>query len=252
MRIDHSWFALAAILLVSALAWRTLPLVPQTPPAKEKEKAKPAPWKRPERLFVLDTRKAALVIIDMQNFSCAPDGGAPLPRIREAVARINQLADFCREKGVPVIWVRQTFTSTGARDDGGLFSLFHDKSHTMSMMNRGVGTEVYSGMHFDPVRDHVAFKNRYSAFLSSPPELKEKLGSLKRTQLIIAGVAANVCVESTFRDAMQLDYEVVLVSDGTAAASDAFMESTLGNARLYFGDVLTAAEVMEALVPVRK
>jgi ureidoacrylate peracid hydrolase len=102
-------------------------------------------------------------------------------------------------------------------------------------------------MNFDPVRDHIVFKDRYSAFLSDPPELQEKLDSLQRSQLIIAGVAANVCVESTVRDAMQMDYEVVLVSDGVTAPDQTFVDSTLRNTRLFFGDVRSAEEIASAL-----
>lgn len=204
-------------------------------------------WKRPENLFALNSQKAVFVIIDMQNFSCTPVNGGALPRIEMVITQINRLADFCRDKGIPVIWVRQNITSTGTHDDAGLYSLFHDKDHTKSTMNRGEGTEIYSDMHFDPSRDHVVFKNRYSAFLSKPPELREKIDALKRTQLIIAGVAANVCVESTVRDAMQLDYEVVLVSDGVTATDDALLECTLKNTRLFFGDVRTAEEIMVEL-----
>ncbi len=46
---------------------------------------------------------------------------------------------------------------------------------------------------------------------------------------------------------MQLDYEVVLLSDGTTAPEDALLKSTLANTRLFFVDVRTAEEVMEAL-----
>ncbi|OHE75730.1 MAG: hypothetical protein A2107_09480 [Verrucomicrobia bacterium GWF2_62_7] len=201
--------------------------------------------KRPKDLFVLNPEKAAFVVIDMQNFSCAPTAGSALPRITKVIAKINRLADFCRKKSIPVIWVRHNITSTGARDDAGLYSRFHDRHHMENTMNLGRGTEVYSEMHFDPSRDYVVFKNRYSAFLSNPPELREKLDSLKRRQLIVAGVAANVCVESTVRDAMQLDYEVVLVSDGVTATDDALLESTLVNTRLFFGDVRTAEEIMQ-------
>jgi ureidoacrylate peracid hydrolase len=245
--MKKSWmgFALAGLLLWAAMGWQAPAQTSEDPPVAEKAVA--GGWKRPERLFALNSQKAALVIIDMQNFSCVPEAGHSLPRIREVMVRINRLADFCRGKGVPVIWVRQNITSKGGHDDAGLFPLFHDASHTKSMLNRGTGTEIYTGMHFDPACDHVVFKNRYSAFLSHPPELKNRLDSLKRTQLIVVGVAANVCVESTVRDAMQLDYQVVLVSDGVTTTDEALLESTLANTRLFFGDVMTAEEVMEAL-----
>ncbi len=34
--------------------------------------------------------------------------------------------------------------------------------------------------------------------------------------LIITGTATNVCCESTVRDAMQMNYKVILVADGDA------------------------------------
>jgi ureidoacrylate peracid hydrolase len=128
-----------------------------------------------------------------------------------------------------------------------LYPAFHDINDIGSVSNRSSGTEIFPSMHYDPAADYVVFKNRYSAFLSNPPQLRERLESLKRTQLVVAGIAANVCVESTVRDAMQLDYEVVLVSDGVTASDETLLQSTLTNTRLFFGDVRTAEEVMEAL-----
>ncbi len=58
---------------------------------------------------------------------------------------------------------------------------------------------------------------------------------------------ANVCVESTVRDAMLLDYEVILVSDAIAAMDRVVLEVTLMNTRLFFGDVRDTATVLEDL-----
>jgi ureidoacrylate peracid hydrolase len=206
-------------------------------------------WTRPENLFVLNASKACFVIIDMQNFSCAPANGEPLPHIDQVITKINMLADFFRRIGVPVIWVRHNINTTAdqAGTDAGLYPAFHDVNNTKMVSNLGSGTGIFPAMHYDPAADYVVFKNRYSAFLSNPPQLQRKLESLRRTQLVFAGIAANVCVESTLRDAMQLDYEVVLVSDGVTASNETLLQSTLTNTRLFFGDVRTANEVMEAL-----
>jgi ureidoacrylate peracid hydrolase len=193
--------------------------------------------------FASDARKAAFVVIDMQNFSCMPADSNPMPGLDVVIERINRLAGVCRENGVPVIWVRHNISSEGDSDDGGLYGVFHGEERTHAVMNRCEGTEIYRKMDIDFSRDHVVFKNRYSAFLSNPPELREKLEALSRTQLLIAGIAANVCVESTLRDAMQLDYEVILVSDGTTAPDGAALKNTLTNTRLFFGDVQTADEI---------
>jgi len=202
-------------------------------------------WKRPENLFLLNAQKAAFVIIDMQNFSCAPIGRDPLPHIEIVIQQINKLADFCRELHIPVIWVRHNLTMTNLRDDCGLFKLFHDKNHMNNTINLDKGTEIYAAMHFDSIQDHIVFKNRYSAFLSDPPELDTLLKKLKKNQLLVAGVVANVCVESTLRDAMQLNYEVILVSDGITAINDAALENTLSNTYSFFGDVRTAQNIIQ-------
>jgi ureidoacrylate peracid hydrolase len=114
-----------------------------------------------------------------------------------------------------------------------------------AICNKGKGTEIFRDMHVNPVKDHIVFKNRYSAFLSNPPELRQKLESLHRTQLIMTGVAANVCVESTARDAMQLDYEVTVVADATASPDTTLLKNTLKNITLFFGDVRSTDEVVE-------
>ena len=145
-----------------------------------------------------------------------------------------------------MIWVRQNITCGPEGDTGGLYGAFHNKDHVKAICNKGKGTEIFRDMHVDPVRDHIVFKNRYSAFLSNPPELRQKLDSLHRTQLIITGVAANVCVESTARDAMQLDYEVTVVADATASPDTALLRNALKNITL-LRDVRSTDEVVEEL-----
>ena len=197
--------------------------------------------------FTLDPTEAALIVIDMQEFAC---GGIEKPRqgeLERVIDTINRLAGTSRDRGIPVIWVRQNINTFKDGDDGGFYGLFHDEDRTRMIMDYGPGTEIAGSMNPDLERDHVVFKNRYSAFLSKPPELQLKLEELGRRQLLITGIAANVCVESTLRDAMQLDYEVILVSDGTMGTDDEAYRSTVNNTRMFFGDVLKAEEIIKQL-----
>jgi ureidoacrylate peracid hydrolase len=65
--------------------------------------------------------------------------------------------------------------------------------------------------------------------------------------VLIAGTKTNVCCECTARDAMMLDYKVVMLSDCTAALSDEEHLATLENMIQQFGDVLTADEALRLL-----
>ena len=197
--------------------------------------------------FTLNSDKAALVIIDMQEFSCVTEDESRRIALERVIIHINHLATTCRRLNIPVIWVRHNLHSNSNLNDGGFFELFHDEKRTHAVMDYGNGTKIYSKMDVDTARDHIVFKNRYSAFLAKPPELQHKLKELGRTQLLITGIAANVCVESSLRDAMQLDYEVILVSDGTIGTDEMSYQNTLNNTKLFFGDVQSSADIIRKI-----
>ena len=62
--------------------------------------------------------------------------------------------------------------------------------------------------------------------------------------VIMTGVATNVCVETTARQAFLKDYYVVLASDCSATFSQAAHDATLHNIDAFFGEVVTSEQVM--------
>jgi ureidoacrylate peracid hydrolase len=68
--------------------------------------------------------------------------------------------------------------------------------------------------------------------------------------LIIVGTLTNVCCESTARDAMMLNYRVIMVDDANATLSAAAHRATLDNVAMFFGDVQTTEQVASMLVDV--
>jgi ureidoacrylate peracid hydrolase len=90
-------------------------------------------------------------------------------------------------------------------------------------------------------------KNRYSALIPGASQLERVLRSFGIQNLLIAGTKTNVCCESTARDAMMLDYNVVMVSDCLAALSDDEHRASLETFIQQFGDVMSADEVLAVL-----
>ena len=80
---------------------------------------------RKDPLFNLDPDRLALIIVDMQNFAIRSNGAHSLAGLEQVVKGVNLLAEAFREKGVPVIWIRQNFTRTSRGDDVGLYGHFH-------------------------------------------------------------------------------------------------------------------------------
>ncbi len=96
------------------------------------------------------------------------------------------------------------------------------------------------------------FKNRYSALIAGSSQLERVLRGRGIETLLIGGTKTNVCCESTARDAMMLDFNVVMVSDCLAALSDEEHRGTLENVIQQFGDVLTVDEVLERLAAFKE
>ena len=92
-------------------------------------------------------------------------------------------------------------------------------------------------------------KNRYSALAHGSSTLERVLRNLGIDTVLVGGTKTNVCCESTGRDAMMLDFKVVMVSDCCAALSDDEHLATLETFIQQFGDVMSWKEVVERLDP---
>jgi ureidoacrylate peracid hydrolase len=68
--------------------------------------------------------------------------------------------------------------------------------------------------------------------------------------VLITGTATNVCCETSARDAMVLDYRVIMLSDANATWTDEEHAATLNNFLLFFGDVMSTDDAIARLVAV--
>ncbi len=84
-----------------------------------------------------------------------------------------------------------------------------------------------------------------SGFANTDLDLQLKRHGIQR--LIVAGLIAHTCVESTVRFAAELGYDVTLVKDATADYSDEFMHAALVNLPNYASAIVTTQEVTDAL-----
>jgi ureidoacrylate peracid hydrolase len=197
----------------------------------------------------LEPAKSALVAIDMQSTFCAPGAPAEVPGARAIVPNINRLSAGLRRLGCRVIWVLHANTQHDGKSD---WPLFFDhvvaaelRARTLESLEPG-RQQVWPELQ-TAAEDLVVVKNRYSALVPGASTLERVLRSLGVDTLLIAGTKTNVCCESTARDAMMLDFKVVLVSDCCAALSDDEHRATLETHIQQFGDVATADEVLRLL-----
>ncbi len=210
--------------------------------------------KRRGRVHLFDSieaKKTALIVIDMQNAFCKPGAPVEVPVSRDIVPNINQLAASLRKHGGDVVWIVSEFAHHGGVSEWENFFnhivASEVRERTMSYMEPGAeGSMLWHELEIKE-GDISLVKNRYSCLASSASQLERVLRSRGIETLLIAGTKTNICCETTARDAFDMDFKVVLVSDCCAALSDREHQATMESIIQQFGDVLSTAEVEERL-----
>ena len=197
----------------------------------------------------LDPARTALLVIDMQNTFCQPGAPAEVVQSRAIVKPINRLAAGLRQRGGAVIWVVHANGSQAGQSDWALFfdHVVSDQVRTQTMESLSPGRQqVWHELNTEP-DDLTVVKNRYSALITGSSSLERILRSRGLDTVLIAGTKTNVCCESTARDAMMLDFRVVMVADCCAALSEEEHLVSLENVIQQFGDVRTSDQVLALL-----
>jgi len=194
----------------------------------------------------LEQSKLALVIIDMQNAFVSAGGPIEVPKSREIIPNINRIAGKCREKNIPVIWIKSIYNSDWS-DAGLLPKYFLRNLKGPSPLSRGNSwSEITEGLDVKE-DDYIVDKCRFSALVQGSSKLERLLKTLDRDTIIITGTKTEICCESTARDAMQLDFKVVFIKDATATVLEEDHQAALNVIIQRFGDVLSTDEIVREL-----
>ncbi|HZT07910.1 MAG TPA: isochorismatase family cysteine hydrolase [Chloroflexota bacterium] len=199
---------------------------------------------------LLDPRKTALIVVDMQNDFCdshgafATHGGDP-SMIQAMAPRLLRLLEAAREIRLPIVHVR---THHSDWTDSASWLGRHATNYRLCFPGSW-GADYFPG--FEPRQDpewgpgsheYVVTKHRYSGFVGT--DLDMVLRSRGVQTVIMTGEATNVCVETTARDAYMRDYFVAFVSDCTASGVRSAHEATLFTIGKHFGAVVTSDEII--------
>jgi ureidoacrylate peracid hydrolase len=196
---------------------------------------------------VLQPAHSALLVIDMQNDFCHPDGwmkrerNHDLSAIPALTANINRVVDAARAAGMPVVWIRAIYDFK-----------YLTPAHIAKRVVEGCVMEGSWGADFcgvDPKPgEPVVDKHHFSGFHGTPLEAELQQRGIRT--LVLAGVATNVCVESTLREGFFRGYHIVLLEDCVGSNSRAGHEGTLATVRNNIGTVMGSAELIGRLAAV--
>jgi biuret amidohydrolase len=178
--------------------------------------------------FPLILNQVALLVIDMQNDFCHPDGffgsqwHANLSPVRQIIPRIQSLIKWARQHQVPVIYTRESHLPD-------LSDLAPSKQLRYQNAGCEIGTRGKLGRFLiqgEPgaalidelsvlAGEQVIDKPAHSAFVATG--LEQILRQQKITHLLMTGVTTECCVLGTYRHASDLGFYGLLLADCCAA-----------------------------------
>ena len=197
--------------------------------------------------FTVIPRKTALVNIDMQNCFVA-DSPIAAPDGLALLERINLFAAICRQAGILVI-----HTAFVLEPDGSNLGILAKTSPPAKAGVLDKGSEsaaLHPSLRVER-EDVILEKPRFGAFHGT--DLEQMLREREIDTIVISGIAANVCCETTAREAMVRDFQVLFLSDGTSAVgtgsktADELQQATLANMDFLFAQVLTISDLCKKI-----
>lgn len=208
----------------------------------------------------IDPGRTAVIVVDMQNAFASRGGlldiaGMDISGAPAVVRSVGAVLEGARAARIPIVYLQMGFKPDLSNSGGPQSPNWH-KELALRLMNcrpELKGKLLVEGTWDFAIVDELAprlgdlviVKTRYSGFART--SLDGDLRSRGIRYLLFCGIATNVCVESTLRDAFFLDYWPILISDAAMAAGTAAHEASLFNIESFFGWTAEVRAVVEAL-----
>ena len=186
-------------------------------------------WIGPGPGVTVGPMNRALLVVDMQNGFCHPEGsftriGMGLEGAADAVRNAATAIEQARRAAIPVVFTRHLYRP-GRADEGQALKQNSPALAGLDGLQGGTwDAEVVADLGCGP-SDLVVDKVRFDAFQWT--SLEPLLRGLGVDDLVVCGVVTNLCVETTIRSAFMRDFPVTLLADSCAAQTRRLHELSL-------------------------
>lgn len=198
-------------------------------------------------LELLDLRKSALLVVDMQNAFCHKEGtlgisGVDTEHLSSVVAPLRALIQRCQGAGMPVLWTLQEhFPNDHRRGRKRLPSHTSRRKRVAALLGSWDAEIISELKDLVTTPTFVIRKHRFGAFHET--RLNVVLEMLGVDALLIAGLTTNACVETTIREAYLRDYDVIGIIDCIAGINPSWEAAAIEVWHQYFAETCTSADV---------
>jgi len=200
--------------------------------------------------MAINPRETAVLALHWEVDVVTPEGAfgpffAEMVKATGVVARTAYVLSRARSAGMPVIYTRVCFR-VGYPDLIANNPLFILTAEKMALVAGTPGAAIISELA-PQSGDFVIDHRRVTAFHGT--ELNTLLKRQGITTLVLTGVATNITVEGTAREAANEGYNVIVLADCCSAASPAIHQASLETLGLLCSSVTNADEFLKGIIP---
>jgi nicotinamidase-related amidase len=200
----------------------------------------------------VDPKRTALVLIEYQN-DFTTEGGSLHDAVKDVMdetgmlENTKRLVDDARDAGATIIHAPISFAPGYGElgDPDKVYGILKGVIDSNSFVKGTWGVEICDDL--TPQEGDIVVEGKRGLDTFATTNLDFVLRSNDIETVVLGGFLTNCCVESTMRSAYEKGYDVITLTDCTAATSDE--EQRVATARDYpmFSQPMTSAEVAEAL-----
>jgi ureidoacrylate peracid hydrolase len=218
---------------------------------------------RPEALE-LPVSRTALIVVDMQNGYASAGGyrdlmGRNIKPAAKVIEQNSRIIEASRKAGLTIVFLKNGWDPE-LKTAGDTRSPNWYKSNPLKLMRSRSDLAgkllIHGSWDYEFVSeltpqpsDFVVPKTRYSGFCNT--DLDNILRARDIRHLIFTGIATNVCVESTLREAYHREYFCVLVEDAVQQSGPDFVQkASLYSIETFLGWVTDSDTICHALARV--
>ncbi|MEA3536646.1 cysteine hydrolase [Rhizobium sp. CC-YZS058] len=195
-------------------------------------------------------RHVAHVVVDLQVGFCAEGAPVEVPYTREIFPAVNAVSTAVRAAGGINVFLRYTYDAEEANPWTVWFENYTSKSEAARLaaaFSRNADNwQIVPELEVLP-GDLTIDKTRFSAFIPGTCTMDAELKARGIDTLIITGTLTNCCCESTARDALQMGYNVIFLTDANATLSDEEHNATLLSMAAIFADVMDSHALLRLI-----
>lgn len=191
----------------------------------------------------VDPKHGMLLIVDMQNDFCHPEGaackrGRDMAFVQTMIPRLVRLVEKARQHEFPICFVR---TSGNQWSNSPVWTEFKN-SDLLACAEGSWGAEFHAALE-PRAGEMIVTKHRYSAFIGTDLDMLLRARGIK--SLLVTGVGTGMCVFHTLTVGFMLDYYITLVEDCAATTyGPSAHKEAVALVQKHYGRIASSDEVV--------